>query len=290
MTKGQKITLWLGFLGYGLALFAVLTFYRLPADRLLTKAVAAATGGKVHVSAEKVSASLWRGYRFENLTWTFQSGGAAASERMEWLTLSPGFLGLVRGYLPVDMEGALAKGTFQLRAGASMIRGLSNGYATLRAEGIHVEELAALTQIAQREIKGKLTGQAEFYGALNELKKISGRAGILFEDGAVDTRVETFGLRTIPFERLSLPLTVQNGVATLKGGQLVGPVLEGELEGQIRLLPNLQVSPIQITATMRPGPSLTGGKEGGLPRSADKPFVIQLQGTIGKPLFTLAGG
>jgi len=288
MTKGQKITLWLGLLVYGLALFAVLTFYRLPADRLLTKAVDAATGGKVHVSAEKVSASLWRGYRFENLTWTLQSGGAAAGVRMESLTLSPGFLGLVRGYLPVDAKGALAGGTFQISAGASMMRGLGKGYATVRAEGIDIEELGAFTRIVRREVKGRLTGQAEFYGALNELKKLNGRAGILFEDGSVDTRVEAFGIRTLPFERISLPLTVRNGVAILEGGQLAGPVLAGEFEGQIRLLPNLQVSPLQLTATVRPGPSLTG--EGGLPRSGDKPFVIQLKGTVGKPLFTLAGG
>ena len=44
MKTRHKIFLWLGFIVYGLALFAVLTFYRLPADKILSKAVETATG------------------------------------------------------------------------------------------------------------------------------------------------------------------------------------------------------------------------------------------------------
>jgi type II secretion system protein N len=290
MSQRHKIMLWTGIVVYGLVLFAVLTFYRLPADKILSKALETATQGKVFVSAEKVSSSLWKGYRLENLTWTVQSGSAVVSDRMESLTLSPRYLGLLQGYLPVQMEGVMAKGTFQASAGVSMIHGLSKGYASLKALGIDLGALATVDGVLQREIKGKLTAQADFYGPLNELRKLNGQATILVVDGTVDTRVDSLGFRTIPFEKLSLPFTVRNGVASLKGGQLIGPVLAGELEGQIRLLQNLQVSPLQITATMRPGPSLTGEKGGSLPMTGDKPFVIQLQGTIGKPLFSLAGG
>ena len=135
-----------------------------------------------------------------------------------------------------------------------------------------------------------VTAIADFYGPLDELRKLNGQGSILIEDGSVDTRVDAFGLRTIPFERLSLPLTVRNGVAGIKDGRLVGPVFTGSLEGQIRLLQNLQASPIQITASMRPGPSLKGGGGGNLPLPGNTPVIIRLEGTIGKPLFTLAGG
>jgi type II secretion system protein N len=286
MKRSQKIILWLGLITYGLVLFAVLTFYRLPADKILSKAIDAATQGKVFVSAEKMS-SFWKGHRLENVTWSVQSGSALVSDRMESLTLSPRFLGLFQGYLPIEMEGILARGTFQFTTGISMIRGLSRGYANLTVFGIHLADLAAVNQTLQREIKGKLTGRAEFQGLLNEPSKLNGQATILIEDGALDTRMGAFGFGSIPFEKLSLPLTVRNGVASLKGGQLVGPVFTGEIEGQIRLLQNLQVSPLQITATMRPGSSHAGEKGGSLP---DKPFVIQLEGTVGKPTFTMAGG
>ena len=290
MKKRHKIILWLGFIVYGLVLFALLTFYRLPAEKILTKAVESATGGKVFVSSKKVSASLWNGYRFEDLTWTVQSGSGVVSDRMESLTLSPGYLGLLRGYLPVEIEGAVAKGTFQVSAGVSVIRGLGKGYARFKALGINLGDLATVNQTAQREIKGKLTAIADFYGPLDELRKLNGQGSILIEDGSVDTRVDAFGLRTIPFETLSLPLTVRNGVAGIKDGRLVGPVFTGSLEGQIRLLQNLQASPIQITASMRPGPSLKGGGGGNLPLPGNTPVIIRLEGTIGKPLFTLAGG
>lgn len=289
MTR-KRIAIWVGFLVYGLVLFALFTFYRLPADRILSHAVETATDGRVYVSAENVSASLLKGYLFENLTWTIQSEGAVFSERMESLTLSPGFIGLLRGYLPIEVEGVLAKGTFRFAAGVSMIRGLDKGYAHLNAVGVDLSNLAAVAQILQREVKGRFTGQAEFRGSLSGLKNLNGQATILFEKGTVDTRIEALGLGTIPFDKLTLPLTVQNGVASLREGRLVGPVLTGEFEGQIRLQQKLQISPLQITATLRPGPSLAGDKPGGLPGREDKPFVVRLQGTIGKPLFTLSGG
>ena len=226
----------------------------------------------------------------ENLIWAMQSATGVVSAKMDSLTLSPRFLGLLKGYLSMEFDGILFKGSFHLDTGVSMIRGLSEGYARLKALGISLDDLAIMNQIFQREIRGKLTGLAEFYGPLNEPKKITGQTTILIEDGAVDTRLEALGLKTIPFERLSLPLTVRNGVAGIKDGQLAGPVLTGVLEGQIRLLQNLQVSPIQITASMRPGPSLTGEKGSNLPATGDKPFFIRLDGTIGKPLFSLGGG
>jgi type II secretion system protein N len=290
MKTSHKIMLWLGFILYGMVLFALLTLYRMPADKLLSKALETVSQGKVSVSPQRTSFTPWRGYRFEDLTWTVQSGGAAVSDRMESLVLSPGFLGLLKGSLPVDMEGVVAKGTFQLSAGVSMLRGLSKGYANLKATGIQLGDLATVNQIAQRQIKGRLTGQVDLYGPLNELKKLNGQANLLVEEGAVDARVDAFGFRTIAFEKLLLPLTVKNGVASLKGGLMVGPVLAGEFEGQVRLLQNLQDSPLQVTATLRPGPSLRHDKGGDLPAKGDKPFVIQLGGTIGKPLFTLAGG
>jgi|GEM_PF-3815825 len=290
MRKRQTVLLWLGFIVYGVVLFAVLTFYRLPADKILSKAVEKATGGKVFVAAEKTSASLWKGFGFENLTWTVQSGTAVLNEKMESLTLSPRYLGLLQGYLPVKMEGGLARGTFQAAVGVSMIHGLSKGYGSLKTQGIDLGALASVEKIAQREIKGKLTAQADFTGPLNDLRKLNGQATILVADGTIDTKMDAFGLRTIPFQKLSLPLTVRNGTANLKGGRLVGPLLTGDLEGQIRLLQNLQLSTLQITAIVKPGPSLTGDKGGPLPVKGDKPFVIQLQGTIGRPLFNLAGG
>jgi type II secretion system protein N len=283
MKKSQKIILWMGLITYGLVLFAVLTFYRLPADKILSKAIDAATQGKVFVSAEKMS-SLWKGHRLENVTWSVQSGSALVSDRMESLTLSPRFLGLFQGYLPIEMEGVLAKGTFQLSAGISMIRGLSRSYANLTVFGIHLEDLAALNQALQREIKGKLTGRAEFQGPLNEPSKLNGQATILIEDGALDTKMGAFGFGSVPFQQLSLPLTVQNGVASVKAGQLIGPVFTGEFEGQIKLLQNFQVSPLQLTATMRPDSSSAGDKGGGF---LDKPFIIQFGGTVGKPTFSL---
>jgi len=282
--------LYVGFIVYGLALFSVLTFYRLPADKILSGTVESMTDGRVLVSSGKLSSTLWRGHHLEDLTGTIQSGNSVVVARMDYLTLSPNFLGLFQGYLPVNLKGKMAKGTFQMSAGISMVRGLDNGYASLEVVGIHLGDVEALSMLAQRQIKGKLTGRADLHGPLKELRKLKGRASILIEDGTVEARMDAFGFRAIPFLKLSLPLFVQDGVASLKEGRLTGPLFSGELEGRIRLLQDLELSPLQIRAAIRPGPSLAGEKGGNLPLSGDKPLVIRLEGTIGKPLFTFAGG
>jgi type II secretion system protein N len=290
MKRRNQIILWIGFVLYGLALFSVFTFYRLPADKILAKVLETMTHGQVSVSAQRMSPSLWKGYRLKDLTWTVESGGSLISERMEALTLSPSFLNLFLGYFPIEAEGTLAGGTFHISAGVSMIHGAGQGYATLKAAGIRLEDLAVANLLMQRQMRGKLRGEADITGPLNDLRKVSGKGAIFVEDGSVETKLDLLGLKTIPFAKLTLPLTIRNGVANLKGGQIIGPLLTGDLEGWIRLQPDFRASPLQITATLRPGPSFTDKQIGGPLMAKDRQLVVQLQGTLSRPLFSLAGG
>ena len=117
-----------------------------------------------------------------------------------------------------------------------------------------------------------------------------GKGAIFVEDGSVETRLDLLGLKSISFAKLMLPLTIRNGVATLKGGQIMGPLLTGDFEGQIRLQQDFRASPLQMKATIRPGPSFSDEQTGGPLIAKDQPLVVQLQGTLSKPLFSLAGG
>ena len=159
--NANQVILWLGLIVYGLGLFAALTFYRLPADRILSRAVEGMSDGKILVSVEKISSSIWKGHHLENLTWTIQSEDFVAVEPMAHLTLSPGFLRLLQGYVPLCLKGALAGGSFEISMGISMLRGLNKGYANIEAAGIRLEDLKGLRLFAQREIKGKVTGGSD---------------------------------------------------------------------------------------------------------------------------------
>ncbi len=290
MKRSNRIILWVGFFLYGLALFSLFTFYRLPADKILERVVETVTRGQVFVSAQRMSASLWEGYRLEGLTWTIESGNTSISDRMKALSLSPNLLELFLGYLSIDAEGVLAGGAVHVGAGLSLIHGVDKGYASLKAEGIRIEDLATLNLLMQRQVKGKLRGEADVIGPLNDLRKVSGKGVIFVEDGSLETRLDFLGLKTIPFKKLSLPLTIRNGVATLKGSQIVGPLLTGDLHGWIKLQPDFRASPLQMTATIRRGPSFADGQTGAVLIAKDRPLVVQLQGTLSKPLFSLAGG
>jgi type II secretion system protein N len=290
MKRRTKIFLWLGFLLYGLALFCLFSFYRLPADKILAKILETVTHGQVFVSAQRVSSSVWKGYRLEKLTWVVESGGTTISEKMESLTVAPSFLKLFLGYLPIEAEGPLAGGTIRINAGVSMVRGAAKGYASLEASGIRLEDLAVTSLLMQRQIKGKLRGEAEITGSLNDLRKVNGKGTVFVEDGSVETRLDFLGLKTISFSKLTLPLSIRNGVATIKGGQITGPLLTGDLQGRIRIQQDFRTSPLQMTATIRPGPSFRQEQTRFPWIEKDRPLVVRLQGTLGKPFLSLAGG
>jgi type II secretion system protein N len=289
MKTRTKIILWGGLFIYGLFLLLALTFYRLPADEILSAAIDRMTHGKILVSVEKRSSSLWRGHHLEGLTWTIYSGSSVIVEPMESLTMSPSLLRLFQGYVPINMKGVLAKGSFKLSAGISMIRGRNKGYVKLVASGIQLENLAVISSLAQREITGKLSGQADLYGVLNDFNSINGQGTIIVENGAVDIKADAFGLRTLPFQKITLPLTIKNGISDLKSGRIISPLFGGDLEGQIKLHQDFQDAPLQVKARIRPGPASHEGQAGKSPARRDRAFVIELQGTIGKPLISWTG-
>lgn len=289
MKTRTRIILWAGLLVYGLGLFSALTFYRLPADKILSRAIEEISGGKMHLSTGKMSSSLWKGHHLENLTWTIQLEDFVAVEPMAYLTLSTNFLRYFQGYVPLRLKGVLGRGAFDMSAGVSMFRGLDKAYAKIDAADILLGDLAALSRFAQRRIKGQVTGRAELSGSFHDLRKIIGQGTIVIEDGAMDMRAEVFGIKTLPFSKITIPFSLRNGAAEIKKGEIEGPLFGGDFEGQIGLHPDLQAGSLEVAATIRPGPSLQQGQVGNLPALKDRPILIQLQGTVAKPMISWTG-
>ena len=289
MKTRTRVILWLALIVYGLGLFAALTFYRLPADRILSRAVERMSDGKMRLSTGKMTSSLWKGHHLENLTWTIQSEDFVVVEPMAHLTLSPAYLRLLQGYIPLFLKGALAGGSFEISMGVSMLRGLKKSFANIKAEGIRLEDLEALRLLAQRGIKGEVTGRANLSGSLHDPSKLSGQGMFTVLDGALDMKAEVFGIKTLPFARATLPFSVRNGTADINQGEIAGPLFEGDFEGRIGLHPDLQASTLQVIATIKPGLSLQEGQAGSLPALGARPIVIQLQGTVAAPVISWAG-
>lgn len=288
MKTSTKIILCVGLILYGFFLFAAMTFYRLPADEILNGALDKMTHGKITLSAEKSSSSLWKGHYLEDLTWTIDSHGSLVVERMKSLTLSPNFLRLFQGYAAINMKGELAKGRFIGNAGFSLLRGLKKTCAVLEASGIELENLAFLRPVAQRDITGKLKGRVEVNGDLNDFRKINGQGTITVENGALGIKAGGFGFKTIPFAKVFFPFKVKSGLTDLKGSKISGPLFEGDIEGQIKIQNDFRTSPIEMQARIVPASSSHGGQAGKSPTRGG-PIVIELHGTIGNPLISWTG-
>ena len=68
MTRRSKTLIWVGLGIYGLLLFLLFTLYRLPADKILGKALTLWTETQTSVLAETVSFTLPFSYALERLT------------------------------------------------------------------------------------------------------------------------------------------------------------------------------------------------------------------------------
>jgi len=67
MNRLKNIFFWIGLGIYGLLLFLLLTFYRLPVEKMLGKALTLYTETQTRVSAETVSFSLPLSYALEKI-------------------------------------------------------------------------------------------------------------------------------------------------------------------------------------------------------------------------------
>ena len=107
MKLDRKKIFWAGLAVYAAILFLLLTFYRLPADQLIAATTAHATQGRLNIEAQKITPILPVGYRLEDVSCIVQIGEISARDRLKTLTLRPGFLRLLAGYLPVRFACAL---------------------------------------------------------------------------------------------------------------------------------------------------------------------------------------
>ena len=276
---------WAGLAVYALILFLFLTFYRLPADRLIAATTAHATQGRLNIEVRGITPILPAGYRLEEISCIVKLGETSASDRLKSLTLRPGLLRFMAGYLPVRFACALQRGQLDGTAGASLFRGPRKGYFTIDASEVYLEDFNILQSLSHRALKGRLKGGMTIEGNLTDPSQLSGEGRILCERGSIGTKLSIPGLEAVPFDALTLAFTAENGKVTLKEGDMKGPMFSGSLAGEIRLAKKITRSQVMIEARLTPGPLLRNNEMARqfLAESPRGPLVITVKGTLERP-------
>jgi type II secretion system protein N len=272
------------FLVYGVALFLCLTVYRLPSEKLLQRGVNQFTEGKVILKAERISATFPPGYRLENVEYSILLTGDFYKNNLKFLNIYPNYLGLLEGYFPVTMKGLLPRGDFEIEAGASILKGSKDVFIAFKASDAYLEDLGFLKLLTGRTLKGKVKAEVNLKGNLTDYTRIHGDGRLSLEEGSLESQVQFFGLKEIPFKNLRISFTVKEGLLSLKEVELAGPVFSGRISGDIRLKKPLEQSLLHLTARLTPGSGLPEN-EGTTPVPAGKDglMVVRMEGMLRNP-------
>ncbi len=284
MKLDRKRIFWAGLAVYALILFLFLTFYRLPADQLIAATTAHATRGRLNIEAKRVTPILPLGYRLEDVQCVVRLGEISARDSLKSLTLRPGLLRLLAGYLPVRFACALQKGRLEGKTGASLF-GARKGYLTLDASEVSLEDLNILQSLSRRELKGRLQAEMTIESDMTDPSQLTGEGRVLWEQGSIGTKLSVPGLEAVPFDALTLAFAAQKGKVTLKESNMKGPMFSGSLAGEIRLARKISQSQVMIEARLIPGPMLQNNEMASqfLDKSRKGPLIISVKGTLERP-------
>ena len=284
MTRRTKMLFWTGLGIYGVMLFLLLTLHRLPADKMLGKALTLFTGTQTLLSAETVSFSLPLSYALERITCEAYWPRGVSKDQMDSLIFAPEWSKIFSGSIPIRSEVIFARGRVEARVGVPL---LSRGYLDAKGSGVHLEDLSFVEILLDRRVSGKCEGELRFLGDIRFLSGLNGRGYLRLTDGSLESKLPLAGLRTIPFQSISAFLIIQKGLLFLNDGKIAGPAVSGTFSGEVKLDDRVSRSLLKLTAHLTPGPSLNEndfarqflaslGAEG-------EPIAIYLEGTLGSP-------
>jgi type II secretion system protein N len=288
MTRRTKILFWTGLGIYGLLLFLLLTLLRLPADKMLGKAITLLTGTQTVVSAETVSFSLPLSYTLERITCEAYWSQGVSRDRMDSLTLGPEWSRIFSGSIPLRSEAIFARGRVEARLGVPL---LSRGYLDAKSYGIHLEDLSFVEILLDRRVSGECEGELRLIGDIRFPTTLNGRGFLRATDGSLESKLPLAGLRTIPFQSLSAFLIIQKCLLFLNDGKIAGPSVSGTFSGEVKLDDEVSGSLLKLTAHLTPGPMLNGNdfaRQFLASLAAEgEPITIHLGGTLGNPSIRL---
>jgi type II secretion system protein N len=284
MTPLKKIFFWTGLGIYGLLLFLLLTLYRLPADKVLGKALTLFTETQTLVSAETVSFSLPLSYTLKRITCVAYWPRGVSKDLIDSLVFGLEWSRIFSGSLPIKSGGTIAHGRVEARLGVPV---LSLGYLDAKSSGIHLEDLSFLEVLLDRRVSGRCEGELRLVGDVRFPAGLNGRGFLRATDGALESKLPLAGLRTFPFQSISAFLIIQKGLLFLNDGKIAGPAVSGTFSGEVKFNDRLSESLLKLTAQLSPGPLLN---ENQLARQFlaslapdGEPITIYLEGTLGSP-------
>lgn len=272
---------------YGIGLFIALTLVRVPLTGVVVHTVNSALNGRALFSAERVDLEFPDRLRLKGAVIEIPGKASTIQEHVTEAVLRPEYRRLMQGYLPARFTGELSAGRMQGRFGLSRDVGLREAYLEVRTEGLELGSLKGMASALGREVGGTLSGELQLEGNLENVVQARGSGHITVIDGAMETKLGFPGLDTIPFERMEVLFSVQDGLVQLDQADMQGPVFTGSLRGTVELRPRLGRSRLSMQGTLAPGQEIRNnpflGRLLGRAMQGERTIPVQVRGTLERP-------
>jgi type II secretion system protein N len=189
------------------------------------------------------------------------------------------------GYLPIGFRCVLQRGQLDGQAGVSLFKGTRKGYLTIDASEVYLEDSNILQSLSRRALKGRVKAGMRIEGNMTDPSQLTGEGRVLWEQGAIGTKLSVPGLEAVPFDAVTVAFTALDGKVTLKEGTMQGPMFSGSLTGEIKLAKKISRSQLTIEARLTPGPLLRDNEMASqfLAKSRKGPLIITVKGTLERP-------
>jgi type II secretion system protein N len=212
--------------------------------------------------------------------------------KLEKMKIRPDLLSLFRASSIFFFKINTCDGMIDGRGELARKNAMKKVYIDAAFKGIKIAKIGAVQSLKREKISGVLEGHLNYSYDMGSDENL--QASFIIADGEIELINPLLMLDSISFSVIESSLLMKNREISFKQCSLKGPQMDGNLAGSIVLAKPWQKSVLKLVGAVRPHPTLLAELEKNLPADqisqkffSKSGLSIRLNGTIGKPIFSI---
>ena len=157
---------------------------------------------------------------------------------------------------------------------------------------MHLEEHSGLVLFLKRQLSGKLSGDLELVGLLQELSNATGIVNLELTEATCPIEHSYLKIRNVEELEVTASLKLDSGEMEVENSRFQARGIKGTLGGVVQLQPRLFDSVLDLAGQCQIDPALlnlTGASNSGLVSLLDEntPLPFHIRGTVAAPRLSL---
>ncbi len=284
---------WLAYLLFILTLTGVVTFFKFPYGSIQSRLEASiAERWDLNLVVTDLRPTLPPKLSFDRFSVRSPHyGGVSVFHGTEGYLrprLLPLFWGKLAATIHIEAYGGFLDGFISLKP----FYDVRNYSLEASWQSMHLEEHSGLLLLLERQLSGKLSGELELVGPLNELSNASGIVTLVLTEATCPIEHPYFKMKNVEELEVTASLKLNSGEMEIENSRFQARGIKGTLSGVVQLQPRLFESVLDLAGQCQIDPALlnlSGGSNRGLVSLLDesKPLPFHIRGTVTAPRLSL---